>query len=46
MVDVMSPCQSYKQQEIIEVKWIHRYHNIANIMIKAKLSSTLKTLID
>ncbi len=46
MVDVINLRQLYKQQEIMEVKWNHRYHNPANFMTKAKPSSALKTQID
>ena len=46
MVDVMSLRQSYKQQEITEVKWIHGHHNPANSITKVKPSSALKMLID
>lgn len=46
MVDMMSLHQSYKRQEITEVKWIHGHHNPADSMIKAKFSSALKNLID
>ena len=46
MVDMMSLCQSYKQREITEIKWIHGYHNPADSMTKSKPSSALKTLID
>lgn len=46
IVDVMSLRQLYKQCEIFEVKWFHRYHNLANSMNKAKASSVLKTVIN
>lgn len=46
IVDVMSLCQSYKQQEITKVKWIYRYHNPADSMTIAKLSPALKILIN
>lgn len=46
MVDVISLHQSYKQQKIIEVKQIYGYHKLADSMLKAKLLSALKTLID
>ncbi len=46
MVDVMNLRQLYEQQEITEVKWIYKYHNLTDFMTKAKPSSALKTLIN
>ena len=46
MVDVMSLWQSYKQQEITKIKWIHKHHNPADSITKTKPLSALKTLID
>ena len=46
MIDVMSLCQSYKQQEVTEIKWIHGHNNPADSMTKSKASTALKTVID
>ena len=46
MVDVMSLCQLYKQQEITEIRWIHGYYIPADSITKAKLLSALKILIN
>lgn len=46
MVDMISLCQSYKQWEITEVKWIQGYYNPVDFMTKAKPLVALKTLID
>lgn len=46
MINVISFCQLYKRHEIIEIKWIHRYNNLADLITKQKLFSALKTLID
>ena len=45
MIDVMSLRQSYKWREIIKVKRIHGYHNLADSITKSKFSSALRTLI-
>lgn len=46
MVDMMSLCQSYKRWEITKIRWIYRRYNLMNSIIKAKLSSALKILIN
>lgn len=46
MVNVMSLCQSYKQQKITEVKLFNRHHNSTDFMTKTEPSSALKMLID
>lgn len=46
MVSIIDLHQLYKRQEITEVKWIYKYHNLADFIIKVKPSSVLKTLID
>lgn len=46
MINIMSVRQSYKRCKITEIKWIHKYNNPADSIIKNKLSSALKTLID
>ena len=38
--------QLYKCREITEVKWINGNSNPANLMIKGKVSTALKKLID
>ena len=46
IIDMISLHQLYKQQKITEVKWIHRHHNLTDLMTKAKCLSGLKTLIN
>jgi hypothetical protein len=46
MINVMSLRQSYERRKITKIKWIHEVNNSIDSMIKSKLSSTLKTLID
>lgn len=46
MIEVMSFCQSYKRCEITEMKLIYRHNNFADLIIKNRLSSAFKTLID
>ena len=46
IVDVMSLCQSYERREITKLKWIHRHHNPADSMTKARPLLALKMLID
>lgn len=43
---MISLCQMYKQREIFKKKKIYKYQNLADFIIKTKLSSTFKTLID
>jgi hypothetical protein len=46
MIDVMTLRQFYERREITEMIWIHEINNSTNFMIKTKLSSALKTMID
>jgi hypothetical protein len=46
MIDVMILRQFYERREITEVIWIHGINNSVDSMIKAKSSTTLKTMID
>ncbi len=46
MINVMSLRQSYERRKITKIKWIHEINNSINSMIKSKISSILKTLID
>ena len=46
MINIMSLRQSYKKQEIIEIKWIHGQNNSADSMTKAKPDIALKTIIE
>jgi hypothetical protein len=46
MIDVMILRQFYERREITEMIWIHDINNSVDSMIKTKLSSTLKTMID
>lgn len=46
MIDVMTLCQSYKQQEVTKIKWVHRDNNLANSMTKSKPSIALRDLIN
>ena len=46
MIDVMSLRQSYKRREITEMRWIKEENNPADLIIKTKPCSALKTLID
>ena len=46
MIDVMNLRQSYKRREITEIKWIDENNNSADVMIKKKIISALKILID
>lgn len=43
---MMSLYQLYKQQEIITIKWIYKYHNPADFMTKSQPLSNLKMLIN
>ena len=45
MIDVMSLRQSYKRQEVTEIKWIKGGNNLADSMTKSKASTALKTVI-
>jgi hypothetical protein len=46
MIDVMILRQLYERREITKMIWIHDINNSIEFMIKTKLSSTLKTMID
>ena len=46
MVDLMYLQQSYKQHEIIEIKWISSRTNLANAITKSKPCLALKHLVD
>lgn len=46
MIDVINPYQSYKRREITEIKWIHKYNNLVDLMTKSKLFLIFKTHID
>jgi hypothetical protein len=46
MIDIMGLRQSYKQQEIHEIRWIDGTYNPADSMTKDKPSLALRQLID
>ena len=46
MVNLMCLQQSYKQQEIAEIKWINGNSNPTNAMTKSKPCPALKLLVD
>jgi hypothetical protein len=46
IIDVICLRQLYKCKEITEVKWINSNSNPADLMIKGKVSTALKKLID
>ncbi len=46
MMNVMILRQSYERRKITEVRWISDDHNLADSMIKVKLFTTLKIVID
>ncbi len=46
MIDVMTLRQFYERRKITEMIWIHEINNLVDFIIKTKLSSALKTMID
>lgn len=46
MIAIMSLHQLYKQYQLIKVKKIYRYDNLAKFIIKTKILLALKTMID
>ena len=46
MINMINLRQSYKRREITEIRWIDKNSNPANVIIKKKIISALKTLID
>lgn len=46
MIDVINLCRLYKESKIIEMKWIHKYYNLVNSIIKTKILLVLKILIN
>jgi hypothetical protein len=46
MINVMNFRQSYERRKITKMKWLHEINNSINFMIKNKVFSILKTLID
>ncbi len=46
IIDVMTLRQFYKRREITEMIWIHEVNNFVDFMIKKRILSTLKTMID
>ena len=46
MIDVMVIRQSYKQRELIEVRWINRQDNPVDVMTKGTLNKALEKFID
>jgi hypothetical protein len=46
MIDIMALCQSYKRQEIAEIRWINRKDNPADAMTKPAPNKALERFID
>lgn len=44
MINSISFCKSYEKCEIMKIKWIHDYNNLADFIIKSKLFSLFKIL--
>jgi hypothetical protein len=46
MIDIMALCQSYKQREIAEIRWINGKDNPANAMTKSMPNKALERFLD